>query len=158
MGTREWDISKSEFQNTDEPSEPFKESHDVVIREHVTSVGNLFYLNPFVMMRLESNTFKLESREYPVNFGNPFDQVYLCKISIPEGYTVDELPQSKVIMLPGQGAQYTYSITQMGNIVSIMSSLKINKSIFIQDEYPFLRELYSQVVAKQAEQIVIRKN
>jgi len=35
--------------------------------------------------------------------------------------------------------------------------LQINKSLFIQDEYPHLREFYNRVVAKQAEQIVLKK-
>jgi hypothetical protein len=35
--------------------------------------------------------------------------------------------------------------------------MQINKNLFPQDEYPNLREFYSQVVAKQTEQIVLKK-
>jgi hypothetical protein len=35
--------------------------------------------------------------------------------------------------------------------------LQVNKSLFMQEEYPDLREFYSLVVAKQAEQIVLKK-
>jgi len=32
-----------------------------------------------------------------------------------------------------------------------LSNLQINRSLFVQDEYPNLREFYNQVVAKHAE-------
>jgi len=35
--------------------------------------------------------------------------------------------------------------------------LSINKPMFIQVDYPILREFYNHVVAKQAEQIVLKK-
>jgi hypothetical protein len=35
--------------------------------------------------------------------------------------------------------------------------MSINKTLFAQDEYPNLREFYNQVVAKQDEQIVLKK-
>ena len=42
----------------------------------------------------------------------------------------------------------------MGNTLNVVSMLQINKSLFLQDEYPHLREFYNQMIAKQAEQIV----
>jgi hypothetical protein len=42
-------------------------------------------------------------------------------------------------------------------MISITSSLSFNKSVFNQEEYPALRDFYGQVVAKQAEQIVLKK-
>jgi len=41
--------------------------------------------------------------------------------------------------------------------LSITSSLNINRSLFSQVEYPNLREFYNVMVAKQAEQIVLKK-
>jgi len=35
--------------------------------------------------------------------------------------------------------------------------MSINRSLFSQDEYANLREFYSQVVAKQAEQVVFKR-
>jgi hypothetical protein len=83
--------------------------------------------------------------------------MYFCKITIPEGYVVDELPQSKILVLPNNAARYTLSTSQMGNVVSLTSNIQINKTLFIQDEYLNLREFYNQIVAKQAEQIVLKK-
>jgi hypothetical protein len=106
---------------------------------------------------MESNPFSLEERQYPVDFGHPIDHTYVCKIKIPDGYRVDELPVSKVLMLPGNAARYSYSVSQLGDVVNLTSTFQINKSIFVQTEYANLREFYTQVVGKQAEQIVFKK-
>jgi hypothetical protein len=152
-----WTLSKSEFQNVKDFQLPFKENHDLTISEHITQAGNTIYLNPFILSKSDENPFKLEKRIYPVDFGHPFDQMYLAKITIPDGYTVDELPKSKALALPENVARYSYNVSQTGNVISITSSLTINRNQFYQTEYPNLREFYSQMIAKQAEQIVLKK-
>ena len=152
-----WTLSKSEFLNANELHQPFKEIHEVIISEHITEAGNTIYLSPFILAKVEENPFKQEKRNYPVDFSHPFDQMYLAKITIPAGYVVDELPKVKVIVLPENAAKYSYNIAQSGNTLSITSSLNINRSLFTQEEYPNLREFYNQMVAKQAEQIVLKK-
>lgn len=157
VGSKSWTIGKSEFINAKEISESFKEVHEVVINDHVVATDNVIYLNPFVALQEQENPFKLEKREYPVDFGSPLEKLYMCKITIPAGYIVDELPQGRIIRMPENTAKYTYNVSQTGDVLMVTSNLQINNSLFSQDEYPNLREFYSQVVAKQAEQIVLKK-
>ena len=154
---RSWKVERSEFANTKNVSESFKEVHNVVIDDHVTSAGNVMYVNPFLFLKSEQNPFKLEKREYPVDFGSPTENLLISKITIPDGYAVDEMPKSQLLKLPENAAKYTYSIVQAGNTITLTSNLQINNSLFSQDEYPHLREFYSLVVAKQAELIVLKK-
>ncbi len=153
----EWEISESQFTNAKETDLSFKEEHVFEIRDQTTSAADILYIDPFITGKMEENVFKLEQRAYPVNFGSPFERTYLVKVTLPEGYEVEELPQTKMFMLPEKGARYVYSVSQMGNDINIMSSLQVNKGIFTQVEYPNLREFYNQVVAKQAEMIVLKK-
>ncbi len=154
---KQWEISESVFVDAKEIEMPFKEEHQFELSDRLTSAGDMYYVDPFITEKMEENIFKLENREYPVNFGSPFEKIYMAKITIPEGYEVDELPESKVLMLPENGARYIYSVSQIGNDINIMSNLSVNKSIFNQMEYPNLREFYNQVVAKQAELVVLKK-
>jgi len=157
LGTRPWEVSKSDFENAKEINKAFTESHEVVVNDYVTVVGDMLYLNPFILFREDANPFKLEKREYPVDFGALVEKVYLGKYAIPEGFQVDELPKSRVLVMPDKSAIYVYNVTQIGNTINILSNLQINKTVFAQQEYPNLREFYSQMVAKQAEQIVLKK-
>ncbi|MBK5280413.1 MAG: DUF3857 and transglutaminase domain-containing protein [Bacteroidia bacterium] len=158
QSSRSWKISKSEYQNTSELQNAFKEIHEITIADHVTSAGEMIYLSPFVMDKEIENPFKLETREYPVDFGSPFDNMYVIKITIPDNYIVEELPKSKLIALPNGAAKYYLDVAQMGKTINISSGLSVNRSLFTQEEYPNLREFYNQMLAKQAEQIVLKKN
>ena len=157
VGSHPWEIRRSEFKNTKELNESFKEIYEMVINDHATVAGETIYLNPFITMREIENPFKIESREYPVDFGSPYEKLYLSKIAVPAGYVVDELPKAQIFLLPENAAKYAFSATVSGQVISITSHFQINKSLFLQEEYPHLREFYSRVVAKQAEQIVLKK-
>lgn len=154
---RQWTISKSEFANVKEVHLPFKEVHSFTVGESATVSGNTIYFNPFVIGRADENPFKAPERKYPVDFGNTFEEFYVAKIAIPEGYTVEELPQNKMFALAENGGRYTYSYTQNGNILHFTSMLVINRPLFTQDDYPHLREFYALMIAKQAEQVVFKK-
>lgn len=157
VDNRSWVVEKSEFKNAKDVGEGFKEIHDVVINEHAVATDGIIYINPFVALQEKENPFKLEKREYPVDYGSPSEKMYMCKLTIPEGYAIDEMPKSLVIKLPNNAARYTYNMVVVGNAVALTSHLQINNSLFTQEEYPNLREFYTQLVAKQAEQIVLKK-
>lgn len=153
---KSWEISKSEFSNMESAGDAAKETHNLAVRDHVQVNGDLMYLNPFIMGQ-EQNVFKSETREYPVDMPTPFDRIYTMKIEIPEGYKVEEVPPTKMYALPDGGGKYVYSVTVMGNTINMTSQLTITKNTILPDKYPIFRNFYSMVVAKQAEQIVVKK-
>lgn len=152
-----WEITKSEFENAKSLDAPFKETHVLTVNDHFTMAGDMIYLNPHLSWIMDENPFKLETRQYPVDFGSPQETVHSIRLTIPEGYIVEELPKSKILTLPNNGARYVYSATQVGNTINFTSTFAMNKPLFTQEEYPALREFYNHVVAKQAEQIVLKK-
>ncbi len=154
---KSWAIENSSFENVDTYDKAIREIHTISLAEHATSGGDVLYINPFIESQLVENPFKSEKREYPVDYGSPQDKTYMCKITVPDGYSIDELPQSKVLALPGNAARFLYNVSQLGNTINITSSFQINKAMFVQDEYVNLREFYSQVIAKHAEQIILKK-
>lgn len=150
------EIKESDFVNAKELGTSFKETHSVSIADKVSVASNVLYVNPLFLWRVEENPFRSKERKYPVDFGSSFEQVYFCQLTIPENYAIDELPQPKAIMLPGNSGKFTYSASVAGTTLNIVNSLQINKSVFVMEEYAALREFYDQLVAKQAEQIVLK--
>jgi hypothetical protein len=157
LKTTSWQISKTEFKDVKDLTLSAKENHELSIQEHASVAGDMIYFNPFVTSQLENNPFKLETRQYPVDFGSAIEKVYMCKITVPENYAVDELPKSRSFVLPANAARFLFNVAQNGNTITVTSTLSINKNLFLQDEYLNLREFYSQVIAKQSEQIVLKK-
>lgn len=158
LSTKTWTVESSTIENIDSIQKDVTETHLVSIDDQISVAGNVAYLNPFATSQLLENPFKTETREYPVDFGSPQEKIYMCKINLPDGYSIEELPKSKVFTMPNNAAKFQYSVSQVGNMISVISSMQINKVLFAQTEYPMLREFYNQIIAKQSEQIVIRKN
>lgn len=136
---------------------PMKEIYKVNLAETLTLNDDIIYIDPLLNQQYKENPFKADKREYPIDYGSAQDELFMVKITLPEGYQVDELPQSKVFILPDKSGRFTYNAQLNGNVINIMSSLQINKPLYIGEEYQNLREFYSQVIAKQQEQIVLRK-
>jgi hypothetical protein len=151
------EISSTKFENIDNLGGAVKESHELILNEMVNVAGDAMYLNPLIGYNFTDNPFKLSERIYPVDFGSPFEKVIIGKISVPDGYVIDELPKSKILALPNNMGKFMYNVTTVGNTINYTSSFSINKSLFVQADYPLLREFYTQVVAKQAEQIVLKR-
>lgn len=156
FASKSWEFNKSEFANMDVINSQANEVHQVVIRDHAMANGDIIYINPYVT-GMEENQFKSETREYPVDIPTPFEKFYTARFEVPAGYKVEEMPGNKVFLLPDGGGKFLYSATMMGNMINITSHLAVTKNLITPDKYQNLREFYSLVVAKQAEQIVLKK-
>ncbi|MCE2937234.1 MAG: DUF3857 domain-containing protein [Flammeovirgaceae bacterium] len=154
---KSWEVKSSSYKNKDGYTLPFEEMHEVLISDHIQDGGDRIYFNPLMYGVQVDNPFKSETREYPVDFGTTFEDIIISRFDIPEGYEIEELPQTKVLALPNNGGRFSYSTNQNGRTVSITCQLILNKAKFLVEEYSALREFYTQVVAKQAEQVVLKK-
>ncbi|MFD2248310.1 DUF3857 domain-containing protein [Pontibacter ruber] len=148
--------TKPEFVNVDNLAKP------VDIKYTLTSDGNgqandVIYLNPMMGQGKKENPFKLEKRAYPVDLGAPIDETFVCRLTIPAGYEMEEAPKSAIIALPDNGGRFTYMVEKEGNTIQIMSKVNVSKPVFYAPEYESLKEFYNQIVAKHAEQIVLKK-
>jgi hypothetical protein len=152
-----WELQKTAFENTDKISAPVTEVLDLTLPNNIQEAGDRMYINPILTDRLESNPFKSETREYPVDFATPFERTLSAKIILPESMTIDALPQTKIMALPENAAKYVYSVSQVGNTINLTSQLSVNKTLFLQEEYKGLRQFFDLVIAKQSEQIVIKR-
>jgi hypothetical protein len=154
---RNWEINSSEFQNVDKDDLPTMEIYNVAVNEHAVVAGDIAYINPVLELAKHDNPFKAQAREYPIDFALKSEKTFIATYTLDSAYGIEEMPQSKVLVLPGNGMRYIYNISQIGNVITVMSSLQTNKTIFKKEEYLGLREFFSQLVAKQAEQIVLRR-
>jgi hypothetical protein len=118
----------------------------------------ILYFNPMFGEGYKQNPFKSQQRSYPVEMPFTIDETYILTIEVPEGYVVDELPKQLAVKLNEQGdGRFEYRISQSGNMISLRSQIKINRTYFLPEEYNQLREFFNLVVKKHNEQIVFKK-
>lgn len=152
-----WEIMDHSVENLENVEVALKEKIELEIEEYAESAGDIIYLTPIAYGRIDENPFKTAERLYPVSYGVPFNNTMSFRIKIPEGYEVDEKPEPMAIGLPNKAGSFFYNIQAMGDVLSVTARLMINKSEFLSEEYQYLREFYAQMIAKQAEQVVLKR-
>lgn len=151
-------IVSHKFDNLDSSYCEINCNMEVEVENAVQNAGDLILFNPLLFHAHEENPFKLEKREYPVEFSSPLKEQVNVQVTIPDGYEVEEMPKPIQIALPDKSAYFIYSANKMGNKVVVNSQLIRKKSQYLPTAYPYLKELYKQVVAKEGANIVLKKS
>lgn len=71
---------------------------------------------------------------------------------------MDEQPTPKRLRLPDQGGSYMRTIEVNEGVFTVITRLMFNKSIYQPRYYRELRQFYADVVAAEAEFVVLRKS
>lgn len=145
-----------EIANLDSIYRPVTETYRVKIKNVVMNSGSQVYINPLLFEQMTSNPFKAEERKYPVDFISPSDLTYLFKLTLPDGATITELPKPVSMKLADGSAAFFYQLTAKDNVIQLTYRFRINKAIFPENEYANLRALFSELIKKHAEQIVLK--
>ena len=153
----EFDYLEYQYNNLDSLNQPVYIEYKIATKEAPDGDAGIIYIDPILIDRQKDNPFTAPTREYPVDFGAPFTESYNLQLTIPDGYKVEELPQSKTLVLEGKAGQFLYQISQVGNKIVLNLRLSINKTFFIPAEYQSLKDFYNVVINKQAEQIILKK-
>lgn len=115
------------------------------------------YINPMAEPLMSENPFKDEKRIYPINFDYLNNYTQIVNIEIPKGYAIEELPKLERISTEGNTLSLIYRIGQVGNKISLNINFRINKLMFLQNDYDVLKDFFARVALKNTEQIVLKK-
>ncbi len=119
--------------------------------------NDIVYFNPLIDNIIKKNPFTAAQRFYPVERPYTEDAVYSLTMEIPKGYVVDELPKSTRLKLNEDEGMFEYIIRKDDSYIQMRVRLVINKANFANEDYETLRNFYSFIVKKEAEQIVFKK-
>ncbi|RYY70602.1 MAG: DUF3858 domain-containing protein [Chitinophagaceae bacterium] len=145
-------IKMNDLDNTDKPI-----TMNYSLKIERSDDNNIIYFNPMLKEGIKENYFKSSDRKYPVELTAKIDESYIFTIDIPTGYVLDEVPQSTRVSLNESEGSFEYIISKNEQSVTLNTSLKLNRTIFYDDEYESLRGFFDFVVKKHAEQIVFKK-
>ncbi|MEM6634138.1 MAG: transglutaminase-like domain-containing protein, partial [Bacteroidota bacterium] len=151
------DLEMESFEITSKSKEQFSFNSKFQTTDYLNEVGDMFYLQPLLHVGLEENFFKLEERKYPVDFGAPVDWQFNLSMILPEDIEFEALPKPSKVVLPNGDGEFIYNFQRTGNMVNLVSRIKVNKTLFEPEEYEALKNFFDYVVEKQAEQLVFRR-
>lgn len=134
-----------------------KESYYFYNNVTSTSPDEILSITPAQWLGFKISSFQKSERKYPVNFTFPSDESFVIKITLPDGYKVDELPLSVNYSLPEGNGKFIYNCQVLSNELVIISRLVIPKVEYNSTEYPALRVFVDEIIKKQCEKIILKK-
>ncbi len=151
------EISDFQVKDKNNLSKPVTESYKFIKESQADIIGDKLYFSPMFFLKTSENPFKLENREFPIDFGYPITEKYRLFIKLPEGYKVESLPEKVAFAMPEGLGVFKYDITQKDNTLQLVVNSEINQPIISPIYYDALKEYFKQMIEKENEQIVLTK-
>lgn len=151
------EIEDFKIVNKEKLSKPVIRNVKFSTEDLIEQIGNKIYIEPLLFLTKRKNPFKVDERKYPIDFATAWQDKNIISINIPEGYTVEKLPETLAIGLPENYGVFKYKVTQVGNKIKTISMLQFNSSVIPVEYYVSLKDFYGKLVQKQTEKIVLVK-
>ena len=137
---------------------PLTEDFKISLKNNVTKANNQLYIHPILFDKYTENPFKADQRVYPVDFTTSRESTQIFNLDIPSGYSIDQVPKNVKMTLPENTASFQMISSVNENHVQVMFKLNINKPVFYQPEYQNLKLFFDELVKKQSEMLIIKKD
>lgn len=115
------------------------------------------YINPIVIPLLKEQPFSAQTRVLPVEF--PYKEIIhqSVSITIPEGYTVEEMPKGVKVYTEDGGLLFSFNCGKQNGKLIFNYRLIVKKSLFVYTDYEYLRKIFEAVVQRNDDIVVLKK-
>ncbi len=151
------EIENLEIKNLTEVYKPIVESYSYIKDNEIELIGDKIYFRPALFLFEGRNPFKLDERQFPIDFEFPKSEKITINITIPKGFKVEAIPEKMTIGLPDGLGKFTYDIKPLGDMLQFSCTKEINKSLIPPNYYASLKEFYNQMLIKHNEKVVLSK-
>jgi hypothetical protein len=153
------DISISDYKLETKitPSFNYVEMYDFM-KKDIRLGENVISFNPLLFFAMKNNAFKAETRILPIEFPFGHEQRINISLVIPEGYEIDEIPNSQLFYYgDGKLIELSYAIQQSGNNIQLSYRFNLRTCIVPATDYTHLRDFWSKKYNKENEMITLKK-
>ncbi len=116
------------------------------------------YVNPLIFLHQKESPFKQAVRRMPVEFAHTEQVEYIVNLNLPEGYSVEELPQAGKLNFFGGNLTMTYNIIHQENRISLRYMFHLKTLFHAPDNYPDLKNFWEKVAETNNAMVVLKKN
>lgn len=153
MGS-DFTVSKTEIESLAAAEEPLKISYEIAFKD---TGEDVIYFTPVLNPFYTENPFSAAVRRYPVEMPYLIDRVFILNMKLPPGYSVDEMPKPVKVKLNDEEGFFEYLINYNDGSIQLRTRMVLAKANFNPDDYDSLRDFFSYVIKKQAEQVILKK-
>lgn len=142
------------FKNYENRNMPF--TYQCRIKHPVEHINDKIYIAPFFNDPISENPFKQESRSYPVDMEYVRNYSFVSQIDIPEGYTIEFLPEDYTQSTKLMRIEYTIKRVSPTSLI-VQGIYGYSQAVYDARDYRKLRYYCNEVVKKFNEKIVLVK-
>jgi hypothetical protein len=138
------EVDAYDVKNLLDVEKPIKESYTVVFDDDTFGGGGAF-LNPFFLKVFSTNPFRLNNRQYPVDFA--FSRVYTTRflMSIPSNYEFVDIPKDQNFSIADGKAVCGMKVIQQNGQLNLSFKLILNSFYFEPEEYQELKDFFGKL-------------
>lgn len=140
-----------------EADKPLLEEYEFTHKSMCDVISGKIYFSPLLHFTESQNPFKQDEREFPIDFGYPWQDKYMVNIAVPEGYVVESMPKPVAVTMEDNIGSFKYNAVVSGSTIQISVVFDINYPNVSHEYYKTLKDFYQMVVDKQKEKIVLKK-
>ena len=133
-------------------------SYDYAFEDEIIGTDGKIYINPFVTRFHSKDSFQSITREYPIDFPYPYTVTYMYNLVIPDGYTVEQLPENSLIKFAGLDATVRFMTSVQGSEIAVMFNYTQKRMVGQSGDYAQIREFWQYMNALYESMIVLKKN
>ncbi|MFC4632678.1 transglutaminase domain-containing protein [Dokdonia ponticola] len=143
----------------DELSKPVTISFSFETTDFVEVIDDKMYLSPHLFLIIPENPFKASERKLPIDFRYPRTFEGAITYTIPEGYSVERIPEPLELQLSNGLGSYTLAFRQVNaQSIQVSKSFRSNSTLVAADAYNEIKNFYQQIVTKEKEKVVLKKS
>lgn len=124
---------------------------------YASNAGDMIYINPHMINRMNENPLKAKIRRYPMDFSLRTSYKNYISIAIPDSFEVKETINN-ISLTSGAGTlTYSRQVQVENNNVNVLYKFDIKEIEAGAKFYEQIREFYSRIVASNAEHLVLSR-
>ncbi len=112
-------------------------------------------INPLEHLAPKDNIFTETRRQYPIDMVAKSSDSYIVSISIPEGYTVEYLPEPQRI--DNREISMVYSAVQNGDTIIGTAQFAFKNAVYPGPDYNLLKKYYGDMITAFSRKIILKK-
>jgi hypothetical protein len=150
-----WTIDSTSVTNVKQVELPFIRTYYASLPAFVTQSDDRIYVNPYILLKENENPWHNDTRTFPIDLNLMSEKTMIVNLTVPNQYKIETLPESQKLSLPDQSIACSFKVTHDEKSIVVVFHLSIQKTWFEPQEYQSLKNIYSIMISKQNEPIVL---
>lgn len=151
-------ITRLQIENQEDILHPVTENITFSLSDAVSHTGELIFFKPLLFESMQVNPFRLENRNFPIDFTFPLREEIIMVYDLPEGYEVDFMPQDMSIGFQNQMVFDFSTRLNDQNQLEVRKVFEAPDHIIEAPDYSELKAFFNKMVEKQNEQVTLKKS